>query len=170
MLDDPDDQTFFEVALINKNNSALVTDCHVRMGEVNFSQFFLIREDADKFIQEGVWYDKIYKNQKGGNRFYGQMHGPRFGFLSESLQGSLVEYLYACGLRPEIGLCVEYLSWNKEQRLYMAWLKSLYGHLFIQNNNNNMWANTSKLHSDSASVNRLEKKKEDVKPQPFPLN
>jgi hypothetical protein len=28
-------------------------------------------------------------------------------------------------VRPEIALCVEYLSWNKEQRMYMAWLQDL---------------------------------------------
>lgn len=43
-----------------------------------------------------------------------------------------MEYLYASGVRPELALCVEYLSWNKEQRLYMAWLKALYGHLFVE--------------------------------------
>jgi hypothetical protein len=43
----------------------------------------------------------------------------------------MIEYLYSSGLRPEIGLCVEYLSWNKEQRLYMAWLRDLYTRLFI---------------------------------------
>lgn len=45
----------------------------------------------------------------------------------------MIEYLYAMGLRPEIGLCIEYLSWNKEQRLYMAWLRDMYGYLFLEN-------------------------------------
>jgi len=43
----------------------------------------------------------------------------------------MIEYLFSAGLRPEIGLCVEYLSWNKEQRLYIAWLRDLYTRLFI---------------------------------------
>jgi hypothetical protein len=42
-----------------------------------------------------------------------------------------VEYLYSAGVRPEIGLCVEYLSWNKEQRMYMGWLRDFYAHLFF---------------------------------------
>ena len=42
----------------------------------------------------------------------------------------MLEYLYSAGLRPEIALCIEYLSWNKEQRLYMAWIRDLYMHLF----------------------------------------
>jgi len=46
--------------------------------------------------------------------------------MSEPLQNSIIEYLFDCGIRPEIGLAVEYLSWNKEQRLYMAWLRDLF--------------------------------------------
>ena len=44
----------------------------------------------------------------------------------------MVEYLYAVGLRPELAVCVEYLSWNKEQRMYMAWLRDLYSRLFLE--------------------------------------
>ena len=42
------------------------------------------------------------------------------------MQNSLVQYLYGAGVHPEIALCVEYLSWNKEQRLYMEWLSQLF--------------------------------------------
>jgi len=129
LLDDSDDQTYFEIALINRNNSALVTDCKVRMGEVMFNQFFIIDKDADQFMRDGVWFHKTMK--KENNKFYGQTHGPSFNFLSENLQNSLVEYLYSAGVRPEIGLCVEYLSWNKEQRMYMGWLRDFYSHLFF---------------------------------------
>ena len=41
-------------------------------------------------------------------------HGPSWNFLSENLQSGLVQYLFSVGINPEIGLCVEYLSWNKE--------------------------------------------------------
>ena len=47
-------------------------------------------------------------------------------YLSEPVQSSFVEFLYETGVRPEIGLVVEYLSWNKEQRMYLAWLRDLY--------------------------------------------
>eukprot|EP00355_Strombidium_rassoulzadegani_P001031 CAMPEP_0168610728 /NCGR_PEP_ID=MMETSP0449_2-20121227/1949_1 /TAXON_ID=1082188 /ORGANISM="Strombidium rassoulzadegani, Strain ras09" /LENGTH=58 /DNA_ID=CAMNT_0008651067 /DNA_START=139 /DNA_END=315 /DNA_ORIENTATION=- len=30
------------------------------------------------------------------------------------------------GIRPEVALFAEYLSINKEQRLYMGWLRDLY--------------------------------------------
>jgi hypothetical protein len=55
--------------------------------------------------------------------------GPDFKSISEPVQNAMIEYLYENGVRPELGLAVEYLSWNKEQRLYMAWLRDLYLHL-----------------------------------------
>lgn len=131
LMDDEDDETFFEIVLINRKNQALVTDCKVRMGEIMFDRFFHVPQGADDFIKNGIWFDKVYK--RAGNRFYSNVHGPKFAFLSESMQGAMVEYLYAAGLRPEIGLCVEYMSWNKEQRMYMAWLRDLYAHLFMDN-------------------------------------
>jgi len=63
LLDDPDDQTFFEIALINKANSALVTDCKVRMGEVQFHKWFVVRDRADEFIKQGIWFDKVTRKQ-----------------------------------------------------------------------------------------------------------
>lgn len=81
LLDDDDDESFFEIALINRKNSALVTDCKVRMGEIVFDRFFIIEKDADKFVKSGIWFDKTMK--KG--EFYGQTHGPKFAFLSENI-------------------------------------------------------------------------------------
>ena len=46
------------------------------------------------------------------------------------MQNSIVEYLYEVGVHPEIGICVEYLSWNKEQRIYMSWLSSMFFNFF----------------------------------------
>lgn len=129
LIDDEEDFTHFEIAIINKRNSALVCACRVRMGEIQFDKFFIVKEGmASRFVSEGTWFDK---SAKKSSPFYSQLHGPKFPYLSESLQNSLIEYLYAVGVRPEIAMCVEYLSWNKEQRLYMAWLRDLYGYLFI---------------------------------------
>lgn len=48
------------------------------------------------------------------------------------MQKNLVEYLFSLGIRPEIGICVEYLSWNREQRLYMSWLRDIYSQMFLE--------------------------------------
>jgi hypothetical protein len=39
-------------------------------------------------------------------------------------------YLFSLGISPQLGICVEYLSWNKEQRLYMGWMRDLYSILY----------------------------------------
>jgi hypothetical protein len=44
LIDDEDDYAFFEIAIVNRKNSALVCDCRVRMGEILFNQFFLVKE------------------------------------------------------------------------------------------------------------------------------
>lgn len=41
-----------------------------------------------------------------------------------------MQYLYSIGIRPEIAICIEYLTWNREQRLYMQWIKDFYFYLF----------------------------------------
>lgn len=35
-------------------------------------------------------------------------------YLSEPLQSNLVQYMYEVGVHPDLALCLEYLSWNKE--------------------------------------------------------
>lgn len=57
-------------------------------------------------------------------------HAPNWDFLSEDLQAALVEYLFSLGIHPSLGICIEYLTWNKEQRLYMGWLRDIYAHIF----------------------------------------
>lgn len=52
-------------------------------------------------------------------------------YLNENLQGDIMRFLFTAGIRPELGLCVEYLSWNKEQRLYMGWMRDIYTQLFV---------------------------------------
>ena len=51
--------------------------------------------------------------------------GPKFDNLSAQLQENFVEYVHAVGVRPEVALCVEFLSLNKEQRMYMRWLQRI---------------------------------------------
>jgi hypothetical protein len=53
LLDDEDDFTMFDIALINKNNRALMTDCNVKMGEIKFNRFTVIDNDADEFVRTG---------------------------------------------------------------------------------------------------------------------
>lgn len=51
LIDDEEDKLMFEIALVNKKNQALVTDCKIRMGEIHFDKFFIINQDADEFVK-----------------------------------------------------------------------------------------------------------------------
>jgi hypothetical protein len=77
-------------------------------------------------------------------------HAPAWEFLSENLQQSLVQYLFSVGVHPNIGLCVEYLTWNKEQRLYLQWLRDIYFMLFFNDLPQN------KLSINNLNTKRLE--------------
>ncbi|CDW79904.1 mitochondrial glycoprotein [Stylonychia lemnae] len=123
LIDDQYDRCKFEVSIVNKKNQALVCDLSLRMGEIIIDELFIVKDDADEFVQNH-WFD--IKNKKTNNKFYSKVHPFKYKYLSENVQVNLTEFFYAIGLRPEIGLCVEYLSWNKEQRLYMRWLKDMY--------------------------------------------
>ena len=59
--------------------------------------------------------------------------GPLWNFLSENIQESFVKYLMSLGIKPEIGLVVEYLSWNKESRNYIGWIRDFYSFMFNPN-------------------------------------
>jgi hypothetical protein len=60
------------------------------------------------------------------------LYGPKWDYLSERLQKNLMKHLFTLGVSPNIGICVEYLSWNKEQRLYLGWMRDLYSILYGQ--------------------------------------
>ena len=104
-FDDTDDSTLFEISVVNKANQAICIDCSVYNGEISFNKSRLIMQDGLKVSQKS-WFDK--------GRQHNEYRGPQFLGLSEPLQDGLVEYLYSVGVRPEIGLVVEWLSWNKE--------------------------------------------------------
>ena len=118
--DHPKDVTYFTISVVNRRNQALSVDCKVTDGVVVFNYWTLHMHDGISEAQQ-TWID--WCRRPLSRRLYA---GPRHPALSEPLQNGLVAYLYSVGVRPEIGAVVEYLSWNKEQRLYMDWLKRLY--------------------------------------------
>jgi len=125
-MDHEDDKTNFEIAIINKRNMALVLDCQTQDGQITFGKIQLSSDNGLEYAKSS-WYER--QKQK-------RYHGPTFTHMSEPVQNSIMEYLYECGLRPEIAIAVEYLSWNKEQRLYMAWLRDLF--LYIAQDHNKL--------------------------------
>lgn len=68
LIDDEDDYSHFEIAIVNKKNAALVCDCRVRMGEVVFDRFFVVKEGmGTQFVKDGIWFDKVLRK---GSPFY----------------------------------------------------------------------------------------------------
>ncbi len=85
---------------------ALGVDCRVMNGQIELGNLKISTHNGLENAKV-TWIDKL----KHKDRSY---KGPEFKYLSEPLQNSIVEILYDAGVRPEIGLAVEYLSWSKE--------------------------------------------------------
>ena len=137
--DHKEDKTPFQITLIDKQNRAMSIDCVVSEGQILFNKVRVHKDDGIQQSQR-TWLDKSFDRQR-------EYKGPKFDQLSEPVQNSLVQYLYERGVHPEIAICIEYLSWNKEQRIYMSWLSSMFFYfyqanemlkqLFLQKNTNN---------------------------------
>ena len=117
-LDHDEDKTSFEIAFVDKHNHAMCIDCVVENGKIHFNKVRIYEENGMQQSQR-TWLDKTLDRQR-------EYYGPKFYQLSEPVQNGLVEALYEAGVHPELGLCLEYLSWNKEQRIYLDWLSQMF--------------------------------------------
>ena len=50
LIDDEEDKTYFEVAVLNRANQALVADCRLYMSEIFFHKFMVIPENAKDWL------------------------------------------------------------------------------------------------------------------------
>jgi len=129
-VDDEDDRTRFDISIINKQNEGLLVAGEVFQGELHLLKVFSLSGDALAIAR--TTHCQRLNTEVEGIRFqeHAMSHAPNWEFLSENLQAALVEYLFSVGIHPSLGICLEYLSWNKEQRLYMGWLKDINSLLF----------------------------------------
>lgn len=84
----------------------LNVDCTIHNGEIRFGKVKVFSKFGMKQAKK-TWVERTHSKE-------GLYSGPTFTNLSEPIQNSLIEYLFECGIRPEIGIGIEYLSWNKE--------------------------------------------------------
>ena len=94
-------------------NSGLIIEATSMDTEVNYNSV-MVSDDI--------------KANKDVHRFDRQMKtyvGPDFSTLDERIQTSLTEYLEGFGVNEHLCAFVECMSLDKDQRLYMAWLKNL---------------------------------------------
>lgn len=119
IIDHQDDTSNFEICVINKRNQGILIDAVVNNGEISLGKVIQMEKDALSISSMGVV-----------DRARLKLYGPKWDYLSERLQKNLMKYLFSAGVSPNIGICVEYLSWNKEQRLYMGWMRDIYSILY----------------------------------------
>ncbi|EGR30173.1 mitochondrial glycoprotein domain protein [Ichthyophthirius multifiliis] len=107
------DYSDFIVYIAKPNGKSMVFDCSSFESEIQVNQVNVV--------------DNI-EQHKAINRFERattQYNGPDFNVLDERLQTSLVEFLKSNGVNEEIAAFIEHFSLDKEQRLYMKWLKQV---------------------------------------------
>ena len=50
LIDHENDRIAFQIHVVNRRNMALVVDCSVRMGEIDFGKVMLVKDNANEFI------------------------------------------------------------------------------------------------------------------------
>lgn len=103
----------FLVYVVKPNGKAIAYDCSSFDSEIQVNGVTLV-DDVEAHKQSNR-YDRISNSY----------NGPDFNTLDERLQTSLVEYLKAVGVNEEVAAFIEHVSLDKEQRLYMKWLKDV---------------------------------------------
>jgi len=106
-----EDSGRFIIILVDKFKKAVRFDCTYSKNEVVILSV-TFSPDASKFESPN-----LFECQKD------REYSAKFDNLSTRLQKRFVEYLYSMGIPPDIGSIAEFVSINKEQRLYMNWLK-----------------------------------------------
>ena len=120
--DHEEDKLKFEISVVNKRNEALSINCWVDNGRISMGQVRVFSEDG---IKQAQMVPSLRTME--AKRLY---QGARYMYLSEPLQSSLVQYMYEVGVHPDLALCLEYLSWSKEQRTYMTWIGKMFFYFF----------------------------------------
>eukprot|EP01016_Furgasonia_blochmanni_P050984 TRINITY_DN7955_c0_g1_i3.p1 TRINITY_DN7955_c0_g1~~TRINITY_DN7955_c0_g1_i3.p1 ORF type:complete len:219 (+),score=73.62 TRINITY_DN7955_c0_g1_i3:65-721(+) len=104
----------FTVYLIREgSNEALVYECMTYDSEINVSYVNTVND---------VEAHKKLSRLERSTVYY---PGPDFQTLDERVQTALLEYLKSFGVNEEVAVFIEHMSLDKEQRLYMRWLKQV---------------------------------------------
>jgi len=110
----------FTVYLVKPGGKGMVYECTSFDGEINVN-YVNITDDV-----EG--HKKLSRFERSASHY----NGPDFSTLDERLQTALIEYLKGYGVTEELAVFVEHVSLDKEQRLYVKWLKDV--NKFIEGN------------------------------------
>lgn len=94
-------------------NSGFLVDAMVVDGEININHVFVSENIQD-----------FYSKYSTGRQDPDAYNGPDFSTLEESLQNNFQEFLKELGLNEEAAAFIEVTSLDKDQYLYMDWLKT----------------------------------------------
>lgn len=103
----------FTVLIIKPTGEALVYECYSIKGEITINSAHMTQNA------------EVLKKQSRYDRVVGSYIGPDFTTLDDKLQQSLFDYLKSFGINEEVAEFIEHVSLDKEQRLYMKWLKDV---------------------------------------------
>jgi len=76
-------------------------------------------------VVEDIEKHKALSKVERTKHFGSHYSGPEFNTLDERLKTGLQDYLKSFGITEELAVFIEHVSLDKEQRLYMKWLKTL---------------------------------------------
>ena len=98
---------------VSKGGETMAVECSSIESEINVTNVYLVADLES--------HKKVPRHE----RLYSSYCGPEFSTLDERLQTRMIEYLKSYGINEEVAALVEHLSLDKEQRLYMKWLKDV---------------------------------------------
>lgn len=109
----PNNYCEFQVTIKKKGtNKGLIYECNSFYSEIQFSNI-VYSEELDSVSKNSDFFAK------------NEYRGPDFSTLDEKLQNALMDYLKEMGINDDVAIFVESYSLDKEQRLYMEWLKKM---------------------------------------------
>jgi complement component 1 Q subcomponent-binding protein len=111
----PENMTEFSVRVCKKGEkSGLLIDATLIDASFEFNS---IQHHQD--VHQA--YDNFYVQNKSTESYT----GPEFNTLDERVQAEFSEFLSSIGINEELGSFMQVLSVDKDQRLYLGWLKNV---------------------------------------------
>lgn len=108
-----DDYIDFSVIVNNNSGKYLIAECSSAEGQVQVSYVNICTDPM------------TYKNANPFNNTTNSYKGPDFNTLDDRLSESMYDYLRSLGIDEELATFIEHVSLDKEQDLYVKWLKDV---------------------------------------------
>ena len=108
-----DDYVDFTVFVNNNSGRYLVAECSSTEGQVQVAYVNVVNDPL------------TFKNANPFNNTANTYKGPDFNTLDDRLAEGVYDYLRSLGIDEELATFIEHVSLDKEQDLYVKWLKDV---------------------------------------------